>query len=434
MAKQVFNYYKIKLTILIVLLQVFSVVGGYSNQANDVLINKCIKTFINAYNEKLVSKQKQKDLIEVCIKSIDSIESRKNKLLERMNAFSGGAEIRLSIVIDCFGQTSYLSDLLDSIFSQNVDFNYDVICIGDVDSLTFSPSLSYYSKTHKNLFFFPSANDIEYNNLFINCRSELILYLSQKDIMPPLVLQRMVNMFVNVRSDVIIFNNIIALYKGAFNSVPSHDKFYTTFEMGRASYNLLDILQDKHGVFTWGIKYGPRLITKTSLIECGGFFGSREKYAYNLGIQMLFKGYESHILSNGFCYQYYEDGNWFSDIFNTDCSEQIKMICEDFPEFLDREKINKFNFLNKYISFSGLPWISIDLIKKIILAYQLERSGKYKEAYQEYIEVILSKNDCHIKIYLKCMRAFLLADGLDEVNNGIRVIMLNMQKYLENSI
>jgi len=436
MAQLLINFYKIKIGLLIVCFQSCYIMGStLLNQIDWGLGKDSLEAFINIYNHDDVSRQEQAGLIESCIRIFDPIENRKKQLLEKVNKFSNGEELRLSIVIDCFGGFSYLPDLLDSIFSQKVDFNYEVICIGNVSSPIFSSSLDSYSKKYKNLLIFPSNHDAAGfgdNNAFMNCRSELILYLSHRDILPPSILQRLVNMFLNTKVDVVVLNNIIALYKGEFSSVPRHDKFYTTCEMGQLSYNLLDVLRDKDGMFTWGVKYGPCLFTKAIFIECGGIVGPREKFSHNLGIMMLLKGYRFNILSNGFCYQYYEDGNWFNDIFRGDYSEQIKTICMQFPEFLANVQINKLNLLDKQGSLVGLPWIPVDLIRKIILAYQFEREGKYQQAYSQYLSVIRSDDQCHIKIYLKCIRAFLLANNTENEDSNIQFLVLNMQKYLDN--
>ncbi len=364
---------------------------------------------LHAYDHKS-PKEELLCLVNNCLNQIDSLECKKNKI-----NYQSSSAVKLSIVIECFGNLNHLDDLLNSINSQKLDFNYELIFLS-TNSALMSKKIVNVKKTFKNRI--ATLSNRDRYNFFDKCQGELVLYVSEYDIIPPLILQRLINFQSYCSSPIIALSNIIAFNEGEFGVVPSHSKFYTTTEMGSSSYDLFDLLNDDKQCFLWGLKNNCYLFTRSVWHECGCFFDFNNDLRFNFALCALFKGYEFKILSNSFFYHYYEGKSWFSDIFINEINNQINIINNNFSEFLISG--NKINHV-----FLNLSFLDHVALKNILQAYQYERHYDYQAAYKQYL-LAINSGVKHIKIYLKCFRAFLLANLAEDLD-------LNFILHLKNN-
>ena len=387
-----------------------------------ILLSGLMHSSVAKQNTSNISIDDVSELIYTC----DPIEAKRNNYhccLQPDNS----DDILLSFVICSFNRADVFADTLDSIFKQTYDFTFEVVFIDDASTDNTLAVINKYQATHKNLFYFrhdkqkgaPSAG----NTGISKARGKLIFNIDSDNFFEAdNSIQKIVDLHLKYGYEVICFESARIFSNeakkiGSLN-VTSVEKF---FVHNPVSFGFADFINNKCQ-FYWGMTTDCKLFTKKSWESVGGFIEKDGHDTQAFSLKLLFKGYVFHILPNSHYYhRFWEslESKYFNDLSAGTTGLSLKEFFQNYQEYFTKktfrklEKCSNSDYYNLHINFyykNLVSFIPLNLIKNIATAYKYESLNLYKDAYQEYLNIIDSDYPCHSKIYLKALRAAIFSN------------------------
>lgn len=155
--------------------------------------------------------------------------------------------LKLSVALTTYNHEEYISDSLDSILNQQVDFNYEIV-IGEDKSTdnTFAIIKSYAARYPEKIRILERNSNIGYtknlNDTLRQCKGEYIAIFDGDDIMLPNKLQKQVE-FLNLHPEFVMTGHDVR----AFDSKTNKTIRYISPGRKKSFYTLEDLI--KHGSF-----------------------------------------------------------------------------------------------------------------------------------------------------------------------------------------
>jgi glycosyltransferase involved in cell wall biosynthesis len=389
-------------------------------------------------------------LVDELIYTLDEKEKLKIELLKRSEIAKKDVEQKLksipqheqnpilSIIIPCHNRETVIKYAINSIYNQNLQIPFEVICVDDCSTDNTLNILKDYEKNYNNFFVYQNKKNMgasyTRNNAILHTRSDIIFNLDSDDMLTENTLQPMFDYFQANKCEV--------LY-------PKETNFFNDFDLSnfRIKYSNESLYSDakiENKIFLQDAVQGRclatlvigKLFTKKSWFNAGGFreLPGQETWTFSM----------CQLASGTFKFDVFDSGIYMHRVWSNQTSffydlvkEGKRDICplaffKQYPEIFYKESLKKIELYNlpdgklfEYVSSGELQTLPQSVIDILFNAYGCENDFDYENAIKFYGQAI--DNGCnHINIYLKLLRCVLHCDKKNEALNLINKITFSL--------
>lgn len=383
-----------------------------------------ILTLLNNLIVNVDPKEKRKiDIKEKVIEAQEEInEALKNKktIIEPL----------VSFIIPCYNREKTISEAIDSIYLENMDYPFEVICCDDASTDNSSIILNEYEKKYDNFFVYKHAQNKKApaarNTAIAHARGKYIFNLDSDDII-----------------DLGTMNPLIKIIeKDNYDCVcPKKAVFFNDFDIKNVDTEfvqktgIIGLEEGIHNTFlpTAGI---CKLFTKKSWQDVGGFKEEPGQDTWAFNFTLLASGKVCYIADEGsYFHRFWSAGTnyWHYDSNKKQLNVNPLNSIREYPELFTKESnelIKNYNLYdNSLLSSSENLQKILRLNNKFAIyclfkAYKLEEQQDYSNAVNEYKNAI--KLGCnHINVLLKLLRASIINNQYQDALDAIGMIVEN---------
>ncbi len=305
----------------------------------------------------------------------------------------------ISFIIPSYNRAQKVGRAIDSIYKQNLNILFEIICVDDASTDNTAQILSEYEKKYDNFHFYRheiNKGTSQARNTAINhAKGDLLFTLDSDNYLEPNSVGKLVELLDKTGCDVACFEEVKYFDLNGYQ----HSWIYKTKVKG--CFKLVDALSDNKNP----ISSGNYLFTKRSYERSGGYQG-RVMETWLFGIKQLATGSTFTILPNSFYWhEVSKDSKWRQNEKSRKNDSETLSIFKQFPELFTPETNKMFaNYdLTKQKVFVDLnngifKTVPEEALEHLFKAYQYEEKKDYTAAFEEYLNA-MSLGCRHKKIY-----------------------------------
>lgn len=341
------------------------------------------------------------------------------KLATKKNADTSNPVV--SFIMPCYNRITTITTSINSIYTQNIPFPFEVIIVDDASTDGSYELLQEFENIYPNLFVYRNPTNqrapITRNNAIAYARGDIICNADSDDIFEPNSLAPIIENMVNAKYPVVFFESFIF-----FNDSPQNPTHTVSSTPPQYRLSIHELLSGKY----LSAASGNRLFTKESWLNAGGYIEDRGHDSWSFSFKLFANGYFGYIYPKSFYYaKVWQDQSsmWWNDQKNNVNDISPTIVLFEHPELFTPES---FQIIYQYALAKKpkiMDFINAKFNKKIstipnkqltalLQAYQSDIKNNFTQSLEYYL-ITLTYPHIHPTVYIRAARAAIFEKKYD---------------------